>query len=72
MSEENYRNLSAQLTDLRRDMDARLEKMDWRIDSMDKRLGIMEAKIYRLSGRLHRFLFLYQQLRWRLSAHAQW
>ncbi len=30
MSEENYRNLSAQLTDLRKDMDARFEKMDWR------------------------------------------
>ena len=38
MSEENYRNLSQQLTELRKDMDARFEKVD-------KRLDVMEAKM---------------------------
>ncbi len=38
MSEENYRNLSQQLTALREDMDARFEKVD-------KRLDVMEGKM---------------------------
>ena len=45
MSEENYRNLSQQLTELREDMDARFEKVDKRLDCMDVRLDGMEGKM---------------------------
>ena len=45
MSEENYRNLSQQLTELREDMDARFEKVDKRLDGVDRRLDIMEGKM---------------------------
>ena len=45
MSEENYRNLSQQLTALREDMDARFERVDERLDGVDKRLDVMEAKM---------------------------
>ena len=45
MSEENYRNLSQQLTEMRKDMDARFEKVDKRLDGMDGRLDVMEGKM---------------------------
>lgn len=45
MSEENYRNLSMQLADFRKDVDARFEKVDRRLDCMDKRLDVMEGKM---------------------------
>ena len=38
MSEENYRNLSQQLADFRKDVDVRL-------DCMDRRLDVMEGKM---------------------------
>lgn len=38
MSDENYRNLSEQLTALREDMDARFEKVDRRLDVMDGKM----------------------------------
>ena len=45
MSEENYRNLSLQLADFRKDVDSRLDCMDKRLDGMDKRLDVMEGKM---------------------------
>ena len=38
MSEENYRNLSAQLTELRKDMDARFEKVDSRFELLESKM----------------------------------
>ena len=38
MSEENYRNLSQQLTELRKDMDARFEKVDGRFELLESKM----------------------------------
>ena len=52
MSEENYRNLSQQLTEMREDMDARFEKVDKRLDGMEVRLDGMEVRLAGMDRRL--------------------
>ena len=45
MSEENYRNLSQQLADFRKDVDDRFEKVDKRLDGVDSRFELLESKM---------------------------
>ncbi len=52
MSEENYRNLSLQLADFRKDVDKRLDGMDKRLDGMDKRLDGMDKRLDGMDRRL--------------------
>lgn len=52
MSEENYRNLSQQLADFRKDVDTRFEKVDKRLDGMDLRLDGMDRRLDVMEGKM--------------------
>ena len=45
MSEENYRKLSEQLTELRKDMDSRFERLESKIDGVKSHLEVKLDKI---------------------------